>query len=397
MPKLTMLSAPSASGKSTLAWEMMQADGNAVRINRDDLRKMSITKWKPSREDWIIKSEIALCKVAAACKKSIIIDDTNLMPSDESRWKNVALEIGYTFEKVQLSVSLEECVRRDAERVASIGRPALERQFLKAGLWEIPVCVHCLGDKYVGINKQFLCETCGGTGRRKTTIWDIDGTVADLTHRVPWITIGGPCPSTMHLHTVGPFAHNECEWCHGTRVLDRKYHDKFYSLCHADKPIEIVIKWLQECFKEYHCVFVSGRSPEKGGEQTIEWLGLQNAPFHHILMRRTGCHGPDDEEKQLILNMILQFIPKEEIAFVVDDRPSVVAMWRRNGLRVIPVRGRDDAAFYAQMDELEATHPRPDLEEAASECVPVPTGDGGGDSVRTAESEGELPAPGVCC
>lgn len=57
-------------------------------------------------------------------------------------------------------------------------------------------------------------------------------------------------------------------------------------------------------------------------------------------------HGPDDEEKQLILNDILKTLPKEKIAFVVDDRPNVVAMWRRNGIRVFPVRGRDDAKFY---------------------------------------------------
>ena len=379
MPKLIMLSAPSASGKSTLAWEMMQADGNLVRINRDDLRKMSITKWKPSREDWIIKSEIALCKVAAACKKNIIIDDTNLMPADEARWKSVAGEIGYTFEKVQLSVSLEECVRRDTGREASIGRPALERQFLKAGLWYIPFCNTCLGAD------PLLCETCKGTGRRKTVIFDIDGTLADLTYRIPWITIGATClkcegvghfdsgvdeaKSTFKDGEIKIVFHQKsCLFCEGTGKMQKKNHDMFYSLCHLDSPIEFVIEWLRECFKDYHCLIVSGRSPEKGGELTIEWLGLQDAPFHHILMRRTGCHGPDDEEKQLILNMILQVISKEEIAFVVDDRPSVVAMWRRNGLRVIPVRGRDDDAFYAQMDELEATHPRPDL-EAASECV----------------------------
>ena len=36
---------------------------------------------------------------------------------------------------------------------------------------------------------------------------------------------------------------------------------------------------------------------------------------------------------------ILKYLPKEKIAFVIDDRPSVIRMWRENGLSVIPVRG----------------------------------------------------------
>jgi predicted kinase len=365
MPKLIMLSAPSASGKSTLARQMMEQDGNAVRINRDDLREMSITKWKPSREDWIIKSEIALCKVAAGCKKNIIIDDTNLSKSDEDRWQGVAKEIGYTFEKIKLEVDLEECIARDARRAyKSIGRPAIERQFLKAGLWKIPAS-------------------------KKTVIFDIDGTLADLTHRVPWITIGATCPNCVeearpsyadyYMFQNGnmpePFediwsnGNGTCKFCEGTGKIVKKWHDAFYSLCSFDTPIDIVVRWLRACYEDYHVLIVSGRSPEKGGERTIGWLSDLDCPYHHILMRRANCHGPDDEEKQLILDMILKIVPKEDIAFVVDDRKSVVDMWRRNGLTVYPVRGRDDDKFYEIMNDLEATHPRPELADETIQAV----------------------------
>src|SRR4051812_8498411 len=135
MSKLVMLSAPSASGKSTLARQMMEKDPNMVRINRDDIRKMSITKWTPSRESWIISAEISLVGVALDSKKNVVIDDTNLLPKDEDRWKEVAKRFGAIFSKVKLDVSLEECVKRDALRDGMIGRPAIERQFLRAGLW----------------------------------------------------------------------------------------------------------------------------------------------------------------------------------------------------------------------------------------------------------------------
>jgi predicted kinase len=167
-----MMSAPSASGKSTLARQMMEKDPNLVRINRDELRSMMLNKWRPSAEGLIIESEISLARLAGEHKRNIVIDDTNLMPKDESRWKTIADELGYSFEKKVLTVSLEECIERDYRRIGkgNIGPAAIERQFLRAKLWKVPP------DK-------------------KTVIFDIDGTIADLEHRIPWITIGAKCPA----------------------------------------------------------------------------------------------------------------------------------------------------------------------------------------------------------
>lgn len=331
MPKLTMFSAPSASGKSTMAVQMLKEDGNAVRINRDDLRKMSIPKWSGKREAWIIAAEIGMAKVAGSMKLNIIIDDTNLGALDEARWKSIAQDLGYEFKVIKLKVSLEECVRRDSLRSGSarIGRSAIERQFFRAGLVEKPI--------------------------KKTVIFDIDGTLADLTHRVPWITIGANCPCS---DTFGASWSSSCKVCNGTGKVQKKDHDTFYGLVTLDSPIDIVVRWIKECYKEFNVMLVSGRSPEKSELGTIEWLANLGIQYHHMLMRRANMHGPDHEEKQLILDMILRVVPKEDIAFVVDDRPSVVEMWRRNGLRVIPVRGRDDDKFYEVMNDLEATHPK---------------------------------------
>ena len=381
MPKMIMLSGPSGSGKSTLAFELMKADGNLVRINRDDLRKMSIIKWTPKREEWIISAELYLARAAALLGKNILIDDTNLTQSDEDRWKNHAAKLidsrgkPYSFEKRQLNADLGICVERDSFRQgnARVGRPTIERQFLKGKLWDIPQmpCPDCMGVQG-GSGYCYLCND-KGTINRKTVIFDIDGTLADLTHRTPWITIGAICPSCDGKggwkvsvkdidYSTNPvtITHNEkqCGLCEGTGKVTHKDHDTFYSLVHKDKPIDIVVRWIQECYKHYHVVIVSGRSPEKCGEETCQWLTDNWIPYHHIIMRRSNCHGPDVDEKQLILNDILKIIPRSQIAFVVDDRPSVVDMWRKNALTVIPVRGRDDDKFYELMDELEVTHPQ---------------------------------------
>lgn len=353
MPKLIMLSGPSGSGKSTVAKEMMATDGNLVRLNRDSIRAMSIVKWTPKREGWIIDAEVAMARAAAKSNRNVLIDDTNLTPKDEARWKGIADEIGYSFIKHPVMADLATCISRDKFRVGSahIGRPAIERQFLRAKLWKVPE-------------------------GKKTVIFDIDGTLADLQHRVPWITIGAACPAGCDKgqfketmidvdHSTSPatpiYQYRDCPYC-VNGVLQKKHHDVFYSLVDRDEPIHAVIAWIKACAEEFYVLIVSGRSPETSGEGTVNWLATHDIPYEHLIMRRAFMHGPDTEEKQLILNDILQIIPKEDIAFVVDDRPSVVQMWRDNGLRVFPVRGRDDDAFYEIMNTLEATHPKAELE-----------------------------------
>lgn len=48
----------------------------------------------------------------------------------------------------------------------------------------------------------------------------------------------------------------------------------------------------------------------------------------------------DRRDDTVVKKEILDLLPKERIAFVIDDRPRVVRMWKENGLRVIPVAGQ---------------------------------------------------------
>jgi hypothetical protein len=50
-------------------------------------------------------------------------------------------------------------------------------------------------------------------------------------------------------------------------------------------------------------------------------------------MRRGGDHRPDDMVKEEILALL----PKERIVKVIDDRPRVIAMWKKHGLDVMEV------------------------------------------------------------
>lgn len=368
MPKLTMLVGASGSGKSTEARKLLAMSPNTIRVNRDELRLMSLHKWRASLEEFIFKSEIGMVKEAAKQGYHVIVDDTNLTDKVQNMWETVAKQAGMTFEKKIMTTSLADCVAHDAQRKdhTYIGRPNIERQFLRGKLVD-------------------------WTGY-EVAIWDIDGTLADLEHRVPWITIGAWCPNCssegrpIYASKGTGFVPDgfdgwengnwTCKYCgqpggdsgdNSKRKLSRKFHNMFYSLCDYDAPIDIVLKWAREWHDPANkklSLVVTGRSPENGtAEKTMEWLRLNNMPYDHIYTRRPFNHGPDTVEKQLILNDLLNSgLQKEQIKFIVDDRPSVIQMWRDNGLRVIPVRGRDDDEFYADIQkDLDINPPSPYL------------------------------------
>lgn len=138
---------------------------------------------------------------------------------------------------------------------------------------------------------------------RRMVIVDMDGTLADVTHRL-----------------------------HHIRGRRKKNWKRFFEGMDADPSNEVVAQWVRNLPPEYEVVIVSGR-PEAYGDRTIAWLRRFNIPFSHLLMRRDGDHRPDHIVKQEILDTL----PKHAIAFVIDDRATVCDMWRRNGLRTFQI------------------------------------------------------------
>ena len=139
----------------------------------------------------------------------------------------------------------------------------------------------------------------------KTVICDIDGTLADLTHRI---------------HHVRNGSHN---W------------DAFFAEASGDSVIQPVADLVRDIFDKYRIILVSGR-PEKTRADTIAWLGNAGIPYLELLMRPDGDYRQDFIVKSQILDTLLA--EGHEIAFVIDDRPTVVAMWRERGLTCLQCR-----------------------------------------------------------
>lgn len=141
---------------------------------------------------------------------------------------------------------------------------------------------------------------------------DIDGTVANLSHR---------------LHH-----------------LDRKDWDSFFAEAHLDTPIKPTLRLIDNHLADYwygavesEVIFVSAR-PEHLRSVTQDWLQYNLIHYNRdvvLLMRPDGDHRPDHIVKEEILDHILG--QGYEIEAVFDDRPSVIDMWKRRGLHVFQV------------------------------------------------------------
>jgi uncharacterized HAD superfamily protein len=135
-------------------------------------------------------------------------------------------------------------------------------------------------------------------------IVDMDGTLADVKHRLKYIRGAG-----------------KPNW------------KRFFQEQRHDKPNKEIKKQVCELAKEHEIVIVTGR-PEKYLHETAEWLRKYKIPFSRIFMRPGGDHRPDYVVKKDILE---KQIGKDGVVLVIEDRPRVCEMYRKEGLKVVQV------------------------------------------------------------
>lgn len=131
-------------------------------------------------------------------------------------------------------------------------------------------------------------------------IYDMDGTL---------------CDTTQFLHHIT-----------GSSKDFYAFHD---AACRLGKPNQHVVNMLHcDNFNELTIIIVTGRSA-KWHEATHKWLADWSLPYHELHGRADGDYRPDTVIKAEILAELRK---RFTIVKAVDDRPSVLATWREQGI-----------------------------------------------------------------
>lgn len=146
--------------------------------------------------------------------------------------------------------------------------------------------------------------------KQTRTVWfDIDGTIADATHRLHYIQ-NRPKNWKMFFQTM---------------IDDAVHYDIVDLLKMFNRQGDTI-------------VLCSGR-PDEWRELTREWLARHDIPFHALYMRKKGDYRDDSIVKVELLHKMRDDGLSPFLAF--DDRTRVVKALRAAGVKVLQVAEGD--------------------------------------------------------
>lgn len=136
---------------------------------------------------------------------------------------------------------------------------------------------------------------------KKFVVFDMDGTLADASDR------------QHHLRK------------------EPKDWEAFFSDLHMDAPIPALVELYKAlCASPVYDIAIFTGRPEKYRAMTEAWMERHDLPLRPIHCRKDGDERHDLVIKQEIYNDFIS--GGREIAFIIEDRNSVVKMWRDMGV-----------------------------------------------------------------
>lgn len=282
MKRIILTKGLPASGKTTWAKTLLRKKKGAwVRVSLDELRAMCFDSWRSHpNEAFLIEMRDRIILQALERDRHVIVDDINL--SDES-FLHIRDLVGdlasVEIEDRFLSVSVEDCIKRDLQRPGSVGEKAIQKMYREHLKVKMPLPLY-LEDGHDCI------------------IVDMDGTLALLSGRSPYDV----------------------------------------EKCDTDLPNQPVVETVKKWQDTVDVVICSGRTDDAKAK-TVDWLRQYGIKFKALHMRKTGDLRKDAVIKEEIYRTHIE--GKYNVKFVLDDRNQVVAFWRGLGLTVFQVAEGD--------------------------------------------------------
>jgi predicted kinase len=276
------------SGKTTWVKEQLSTHpaGTAVRISNDDLSFMLYGQpwgtffFSEATRETLHNLRIAMLEtfLKQDAITHVYVDNTNLAIPTVKSLQDIAIQYDAEFivDDQFLAVDIEECIERDSKREAPVGADVIRKmakQTEKIKPWKVPE---------VPVIERYSND---GVSSGIAIIVDIDGTLAHMGDRSPY------------------------DW---SRVGE-------------DKVDEGVRHIVNNAISTSTVIVMSGRDGSCYAD-TYMWLQENNVKFDILYMRAAGDNRPD----WIIKNELFQkhIANRYNIRYVLDDRDSVVRLWR---------------------------------------------------------------------
>lgn len=286
-----------ASGKTTWARQKLREENRIKRVCKDDLRDMLDNgEFSMKNERYIVDMRNEMVESALLRGYDVIVDDTNF---SDDHWRdmcNTAKRVGNVkVTEIYFDISLKEAKRRNEKRDEEERVPEhiIENMFKK----------HVRGGSSVSQREKFFPEvTHPHFDSDKSQL--IDSIIVDLD-------------GTLALNNSG------------------RGYNEFMRVMEDDPniPLVNVVNKLAEDYDQL--IILTGRS-EECEKECREWLEAFEVPFDRIFMRDEHDSRQDTKiKKEIYKNEIHENC---FVNLVIDDRMSVVNMWRSLGIPTLQVQ-----------------------------------------------------------
>ncbi len=290
-PTIYFLKGLPGSGKST--WTLANGENlSAVRINKDSLRDMMGLPFSKENEGAVIHASREMGKESLRRGLNVIVDDTNVAQKHLNAWENIAGDksINANLVEVYFDVPLQTCIERDGKRNVPVGEVVILK------MWDLMTGGICDGKREYVEQSDSL---------QKAIIVDIDGTLALADNRNIFDD------TKIHTDIVNEpvkWLINQLFWNGGEFQTSAPY----------------------ERIEDVKIIFLTGREATDAClTATDKWLkdnsGVRD---YKLIMRKEGDHRKDSIVKPELYNEHVK--DQYNVMFVLDDRDSVVDMWRKD-------------------------------------------------------------------